>query len=80
MNAKNINPELLLKEREKISALLKQRRMAKGKTMRDMAKEVGTSYSTIGKIETGKWNFGIETLAAFCEVLDLEINITPRKK
>lgn len=66
----NINQEYLEEVRKIIGGWLKTMREDKGYTQEQLADKMGVSRSTIGKIEDGKWNFGIDTVTLFAVHLD----------
>jgi len=71
----NISDEYLLSHRKEICDQLRQRREALGMSQDELAEKVGTTRSTVSKIENGEWNFGFAFLTAFLGALDLEIEI-----
>lgn len=66
----NINQEYLEEVRKIIGGWIKTMREEKGYTQEQLADKMGVSRSTIGKIEDGKWNFGIDTVTLFAVHLD----------
>ncbi len=69
----NISEEELLAHRKHICDKLKERREALGWSQDELAEKVGTTRSTVSKIETGEWNFGFAFITAFCKFLDMEL-------
>ena len=74
----NISEAQLLAHRKEICKQLRDRREAMGLSQDELAEKVGTTRSTVSKIETGEWNFGFAFLTAFCDALGLEFEL--RKK
>ena len=50
-------------------------RQAKGLTLRDLADKCGLAFNHIGRIERGRYNLTVDTLAKICEALDLDIKL-----
>lgn len=58
------SPQTIIRDaREKIGKQLKEAREAKGMTLRDLAKLTGIAFNHIGRIERGKYNVTLDTLA-----------------
>jgi transcriptional regulator with XRE-family HTH domain len=57
---------------------LRLRRMAKGLSQSQVATQAQVSLATLQNIENQRANPSIGTLAAVCEVLDLELSATPK--
>lgn len=62
--------------RQRIGAELRALREAKGLTTRELAERCGLIHSHIVRIESGRYGFTIDTLAAICEALNARIVIT----
>lgn len=75
MKASNISEDFLLAQRVAIGARLKALRESKGLTQDQLGELVGLAKSAISRIEAGKWNFGIDTLNAFCVALDVDVEL-----
>lgn len=52
-----------------------ERRKALGLTQSDVAAKMNTSQSMIAKIESGRSNLTLETLAAYAETLSVDFKI-----
>lgn len=61
------------KANEKIGRLIYQIRQERGLTQADFARKLGTSQSAVNRIEHGKQNLSVETLARISDVLNKEI-------
>jgi DNA-binding XRE family transcriptional regulator len=66
----NINEDHLFQIRKIIGQWLIQLREEKGLTQNQLAEEMGITRTTVSKIESGKWNYGIDTLTLFAQHLD----------
>lgn len=73
MKSTNISEEYILSKRLEIGTNLKELREAKGLTQDQLGELIGLAKSAISRIEAGKWNFGIDTLNAFCIALEVDI-------
>lgn len=62
--------------RQRIGAELRALREAKGLTTRELAERCDLIHSHIVRIESGRYGFTIDTLAAICEALNARIVIT----
>lgn len=58
---------------EKIGQLVSQIRQDRGLTQAEFAERLGTSQSAVNRIEHGKQNISIETLARISDVLDKQV-------
>lgn len=58
---------------EKIGALIAQVRQERGLTQAEFAKKLGTSQSAVNRIEKGKQNLSLETLARVSDTLNKQI-------
>lgn len=56
-----------------IGQRIKEAREDKGFTLRHLAKLTGIAFNHIGRIERGKYNVTIDTLAVLCHALDLKL-------
>ena len=54
---------------------LKNRRIEKGLTQRQVAKKIGIEYQYLGKIEREGTNIGLEILEKWAEALDCELRL-----
>jgi transcriptional regulator with XRE-family HTH domain len=75
----NINPEYLLEVRRLIGAWLREFRAEKKLSQAELGEQMGFDQATIAKIESGKWNFGIDTLTIFAVHLDFYIFLIEKK-
>ena len=66
----NINPEYTLQARKLYGSWIKLLREGKGWSQQELADKIGISRTTIGKIENGVWNFGIDTVTILAVHLD----------
>lgn len=57
------------------NAALRAIRDARGLTVRQLAVKAGVSAPTVSRIETGKRNGSLETLAALAAALDVEAEL-----
>lgn len=64
--------------RQRIGAELRALREAKGLTTRELAERCGIIQSHIVRLESGRYGFTIDTLAAICIALDADIKIIAR--
>lgn len=62
-----------------LGQLLRDRRKLAKITQNDLADISGLSVHTLSDLESGKGNPTLEVLTKICEVLGLEIQLTPRK-
>lgn len=63
-----------------IGPLLKAARKRAGLSQQELAEPLGMSRATVSAIEGGRCQeIGFNKLAALLEVVDLEINVTPRQ-
>lgn len=67
--------EITRKAREDIGRMIKEAREAKGWTLRYLAKLTGIAFNHIGRIEQGKYNVTLDTLALIADALGLEIGL-----
>ena len=63
----------MLTSNEKIGNLIAQIRQDRGMTQTEFAKQLGTSQSAVNRIEHGKQNLSIETLARISDVLNKQL-------
>lgn len=61
--------------RKAVGEQLRAARQAKGLTLRDLADKCGLAFNHIGRIERGRYNLTVDTLAKICEALDLDIKL-----
>ena len=64
-----------MNERERIGALLAQKRNESGLSVRALAELAGVSYQNITKIENGKYNVSIDMLSKITEALNCKRTI-----
>lgn len=55
---------------------LRDARLSKKMSMRQVAEQLGIDEATVSKIETGKWNASIAFYASMAKALGLQVNIT----
>lgn len=65
----------MLITRERIGKRIRELREAKGLTQRDIEERTGLAHNHITRIEAGRYNVSIDTLAKIAAALDAEINI-----
>ena len=80
MNMKNITnftlPEFALRNsRERIGRMIRELRQNKGLTQQELAELSGMNRTTIGKIESGKFNASIDLISKLIEPLGAELDI-----
>ena len=66
----NIDPACLLEVRQEYGRWIRKIREGKGMTQEQLSEKIGVSRTTIGKIEAGKWNIGIDTISVLAFNLD----------
>lgn len=59
--------------RRYVGEQLRQLREEQGYSLRDLAKLTGIAYNHIGRIEQGRYNVTLDTLAVLCDALDVNI-------
>lgn len=70
------SPQTIVAEaRAMVGSKLRELREAKGWTLRDLAKRTGIAFNHIGRIEQGKYNVTIDTIALIAHALGVEIRI-----
>jgi transcriptional regulator with XRE-family HTH domain len=62
-----------------IASLIKEARLAKSLTQRELGRRVGLPQSHISKIEKGGVDLQLSSLAEIARALDLEVKLVPRK-
>lgn len=62
--------------RKRIGQILKDAREAKGLTVRALSSLTGIDKSQICRVEAGRLNVGIDTIAALAEALGLTLNLS----
>lgn len=68
-----------MNERERIGALLAQKRNEAGLSVRALAELAGVSYQNITKIENGKYNVSIDILSKIVNALNCKIDIANKQ-
>lgn len=63
-------------DKTRIGALVRAKRIAKDISYREMQDLTGLSTRSIQQIENAENNYGIDTLAAVCKVLGLDITVS----
>ena len=61
--------------RERIGASIRNLRIEKGMSLRELAEKSGINHSNIVKIEAGRYNVSIDILTKICDALGAEIDI-----
>ncbi|MGH6621676.1 MAG: helix-turn-helix domain-containing protein [Alphaproteobacteria bacterium] len=64
---------------ENIARVLKEARLAKGLSQRDLSARVGVPQSHISKIESGVVDLRVSSLIELARIYDLELALVPRK-
>ena len=64
---------------ENIARALKEARLAKGLSQRDLSARVGVPQSHISKIESGAVDLRVSSLIELARIYDLELALVPRK-
>jgi transcriptional regulator with XRE-family HTH domain len=64
---------------EHLSDRLRQGRIAKGLSQRELSKLAGVPQSHISKIESNQVDLRLSSLIAIANALDLEVELIPRK-
>lgn len=59
--------------RQYVGEQLRQLREEQGYSLRDLAELTGIAYNHIGRIEQGRYNVTLDTLAVICDALDVNI-------
>lgn len=68
------SPQTITKTaRERIGQQIKEAREAKGWTLRHLAKLTGIAFNHIGRIEAGRYNVTVDTLAVLAAALGVEL-------
>lgn len=71
------SPQTIIKlSRESIGRQIKEARETKGWTLRYLAKLTGIAFNHIGRIEQGKYNVTIDTLAVLSDALGLKLQLS----
>lgn len=61
--------------RKVIGEQLREIREMQGYSLRELAKITGIAHNHIGRIEQGKYNVTLDTLAVICDALDVSLGI-----
>lgn len=73
----NGNPQLITQEARKyVGECIRMAREAKGLSLRQVEKLTGVAFNHIGRIERGKYNVTIDTLAVIANALGVRITFT----
>lgn len=64
-----------MQTREQIGFILRSLRKSKGMRQVDIADRLGITKHTISKVECGRWNFGIEIVLAYADVVGAKVDI-----
>lgn len=67
--------EITRKARENIGTMIKEAREAKGWTLRHLAKLTGIAFNHLGRIERGKYNVTLDTLAVVINALGMDLEL-----
>lgn len=68
-----------MQTREQIGFTLRSLRKSKGMRQVDIAERLGITKHTISKVECGRWNYGIEIVLAYADVVGANVDITFKK-
>ncbi len=63
-----------------MSNCLKELRIARGLTLRDVAKKVGKTYQAISNYEQGERKISLDTAAGLAKVLDCKVDDLVKKE
>lgn len=70
------SPQRIIQEsRERIGRQIKEAREAKGYTLRHLAKLTGIAFNHIGRIEAGRYNVTLDTLAVIADAVGMKFTI-----
>lgn len=71
------SPQSIIQEsRERVGQQIKEAREAKGYTLRHLSKLTGIAFNHIGRIEAGRYNVTLDTLAVIANALGMELTIS----
>lgn len=71
------SPQLIIQEARKyVGESIRMAREAKGLSLRQVGKLTGIAFNHIGRIERGKYNVNIDTLAVIANALGVRITFT----
>lgn len=71
------SPQMIIQNnRERIGLQIKEAREAKGYTLRHLAKLTGIAFNHIGRIEAGRYNVTLDTLAVIADALGMELTVS----
>lgn len=59
--------------RRRIGAAIREARTDQGMTLRDLSAKCGINYGNLCRIEAGRLNTTIDSLAAICEALGIQV-------
>lgn len=65
--------ESILEARCQIGARLRRLREEAGSTRDEIARELGVTWKTIVKLETGRWAFSIDLVIGYANIFNLKI-------
>ena len=65
--------------RQALGAVLRRRRMAQGRTLRDVAAAARVSLGYLSEVERGQKEASSELLAAICAALDVPLSVVVRE-
>lgn len=71
----NMDKEKKLDERKRIGSTIRAIREEQGLTQQQLAEKVGTSRSTIGRVELGDWSVSLDLLTSITSALDKRVEI-----
>ncbi len=74
------SPTLAGMDKIHIGQLVRNTRLAKGISFRELGEITGLSTRSIRQIEDAENNYGVDTLATVCKVLDLELTVVAKVK
>ncbi len=61
--------------KNRVGHLIKQSRIAKGLTQKELGEKLGVSESQVSRYESGTLNMTIEALYKIAEILDLDLSV-----
>ncbi|EKB56616.1 helix-turn-helix domain-containing protein [Bergeyella zoohelcum] len=71
--------EEIIKKRQKVAEIIRNKRKSMGLTQEELAEKVGFNTSTILRIETCKFSPNADQLYLIAKVLDIEISFDGEK-
>ena len=65
--------------KQELGLLVKQRRIEKGLSKKELAVKLGVATPRVYEMEDANHKFGIDTILKYLDALDLEIQVLPKK-